>query len=83
MRFPIRGLAILLALAPLIGCEQRRAYLRDPLVRQLNVIAGPASEPENATQVEPYPPVRPVLPDEPASVAVVPIVQTGERTAAR
>jgi hypothetical protein len=83
MRFSFRRLAVLLALAPLIGCEQRKSYMRDPLVRQLNVIAGPVSEPENATQVEPYPPVRPVLPDDPANIAVAPIVQTEERTPAR
>jgi hypothetical protein len=83
MRFSIRGLAIVLALAPLIGCEQRKSYLRDPLVRQLNVIASPASMPENATQVDPYPPVRPVLPDDPANIAISPIVQTADRTPAK
>ena len=82
MRFSIRCLAILVALAPLIGCEQRKSYLRDPLVRQLNVIVGPATEPENATQIEPYPPVRPALPDE-ANVAATPVVHTEERTPAR
>ncbi len=83
MRFSIWGLAIVLALAPLIGCEQRKSYLRDPLVRQLNVIASPASVPENATQIDPYPPVRPILPDEPTNIAVAPIVQTAERTPAK
>jgi hypothetical protein len=78
-----RRLAILLALTSLFGCAQHKSYMRDPLVRQLNVIAGPVSEPANATQVDPYPPVRPVLPDDPANIAPAPIVQTADRTPAR
>jgi hypothetical protein len=83
MRFSIRCLTVFLGLAPLIGCEQHKSYMRDPMVRQLNVIVGPATEPENATQVDPYPPVRPVLPEEPADPFITPIVQTAERTLAR
>ncbi len=54
-----------------IGCGQNKSYLRHPLVRQLNVIAGPVSEPETATQAEPYPPARPTQPDEFPNVATV------------
>ena len=82
MRFFINRLPVLVLFAALIGCEQHKSYMHDPLVRQLNVIAGPVSEPENATQAEPYPPVRPLLPADPSNVAIAPMVQTPERTPA-
>jgi hypothetical protein len=75
-------LSILFVFAALIGCEEHKSYMRDPIVRQLKVIAGPVSEPERATPAEPYPPVRPVLPDDPSSVVVAPMVQSPQRTPA-
>jgi hypothetical protein len=77
-RFAVVGL-----FAALTGCQQCKSYMRDPIVRQHNVIAGPVSEPANATQAEPYPPVRPVLPDDPSNVAVTPMEKTPERTPAK
>jgi len=52
------------------GCRNNdKPYLRSPLYREVSVTAGPSAEHERATQVEPYPPPRPYLPDEPSRIA--------------
>jgi hypothetical protein len=54
------------------GCQSRdKPYLRNPLIRESAVTKGAVPEPERATPVEPYPPPRPYLPDEPSNVAAL------------
>jgi hypothetical protein len=67
----------------IVGCQSApKSYMRNPLVRELRVAPGPVSDVENSTPADPYPPPRPILPDEPSSVANVPMIQTPERTMA-
>jgi hypothetical protein len=75
------GFALALLIA---GCQSSnsKSYLRSPLVRELRISPGPPGEPENSTQAEPYPPPRPILPDEPSNFAAVPMIQTPDRTPA-
>ena len=70
------GFAFLVA-----GCQPgSKSYMRSPLVRELRITPGPPGEPEISTQAEPYPPPRPILPDEPSSFAALPMIQTPDRT---
>jgi len=63
------------------GCaEERKSYMRSPLVREAKVTPAPPREPEYSTQAEPSPPPRPVLPDEPSSFVTVPMIQSLDRT---
>jgi hypothetical protein len=64
------------------GCQSpEKPYLRNPLVKESNVMKGPAPEQERSTQVEPYPPPRPYFPDEPSNVAALDSILKGESQA--
>ena len=74
-------IAALLSFTVLSGCKSPvKPYMRNSMVREMNVTASPITEPETATQAEPYPPPRPILPDEPSHLATVPMIRTPERT---
>ena len=78
----ILGAALLTAIAA-SGCDGHdKPYMRHPLVKEMQVMAAPFKESEGATQAEPYPPLRPILPDQPSNLAVEPIIQTPARTPA-
>jgi hypothetical protein len=65
------------------GCaEERKSYMRHPLVREMKLMPAPANVPENSTLAEPLPPPRPILPNESSGLVSVPTIQTNERTPA-
>jgi hypothetical protein len=64
-----RRLLPLLLIAGALGCNQHRSYMRHPLINEMDVTSGPVAKRDNATQADPYPPPRPALPIDPASVA--------------
>ena len=67
----------------LAGCaEERKSYMRHPLVREMKVMPAPANVPETSTQAEPFPPPRPVLPHEASTLVTAPTIQSPERTPA-
>ncbi len=73
-----------LALVPLsVGCaEERKSYMRHPLVRELRLMPAPVKVPDIATPAEPVPPPRPVLPDDPSTLVTAPTIRSDERTPA-
>lgn len=71
------------ALVFLAGCaEERKSYMRHPLVREMKVSPASPTVPETSTQAEPVPPPRPILPYEASSLITVPMIQSEERTPA-
>jgi hypothetical protein len=79
----LRFLSILCVAAAIAGCaEERKSYMRNPLVREMKVVPGSARVPETSTQAEPVPPPRPVLPDDPSTLISAPTIRTNERTPA-
>lgn len=74
---------LFLAFSFLDGCKgQQKSYMLSPLVRARNVIPTPNKEPETSTQVEPYPPQRPVIPEEPSNLISLPTIRTPDHTPA-
>lgn len=66
------------------GCaEERKSYMRHPLVREMKVMPAPAKVPETSTQAEPVPPPRPELPHEASSFVTLPMIKSGESTPAQ
>jgi hypothetical protein len=82
----IRHLENLIALCAIMaatGCaEERKSYMRHPLVREMKVMPAPANGPETSTLAEPLPPQRPLLPHEGSGLVSVPMIQSNERTPA-
>src|SRR5258708_4009006 len=70
-----------IALIALAGCaEERKSYMRHPLVREMKVMPAPQHVPETSTQAEPVAPPRPILPDEKSTLVDIPTIQTPDRT---
>lgn len=73
----------IVALVFFCGCaEERKSYMRHPLVREMRVMPVTSYVPETSTQAEPTPPPRPDLPDDPSTLVNVPTIQSKERTPA-
>lgn len=76
----VSSFLMLLALA---GCaEERKSYMRHPLVREMQLMPAPQTVPETSTQAEPFPPPRPILAQESSTLVDVPMIQSPERTPA-
>ncbi len=78
-----RQLAVLCAALFLVGCaEERKSYMRHPLVREMKLMPAPNLVPETSTQAEPLPPPRPALPYEGSTLITAPVIQSLEHTPA-
>jgi len=71
----------LIALGLAGGCRQP-AYMRHPLARDAVQKPGAPSTLDLVSPVDPYAPPRPILPDEPSRLVIVPMIKSLERTPA-